>query len=594
MSKPLFPQFPDDPGSLSRDQLAELLEQSDASIDTLDKAESLSDEQISELTEAAPKIAKAREVLAELDAQDAAKKQNAADLLDQLRRPAPVAETPVEPVQPAEPVAAEPPPEPAVAENPVIEPVAEGDPEPAKTEEPVPALAASAPVAPVVYFANQPTGGPMTITASGNGSWTITERPAPPPAGKDHQPVNPSDVPSRYSLTAAADLGPDFEAGQQMDMDQLVDAMLWTQRRVPVGKKGDNRNTYVARLTREYPEDRIVAPDDTGAVDRVLSPKALTAAGGLCAPVTPVYDIPNWSQAARPLRAALPSFNAVRGGIRFVAPPTLGSITTAVTKITAAADASGGSGATKNCQTVTCPEFIEVDVNILASCLRWSNLSVRAYPELMENAVALTAAAYARIAETAILDAVNTSSTAATAARVLDIVSDLPGSLAVAKQGIINRNRMDPEAQFRVLLPDWVEDAVSIGILRGQFDRFNIGDGRVASVFNAFNLNPVFYQDSRTGGGQLIGTQAGGALNKYPTTVEAFLFPEGSFIYVDSGSLDLGLVRDSTLNSTNEFTIFMEEFFNVAFRGIESVKVTLTTDDRGTVALPEAPTGPNF
>ena len=46
--------------------------------------------------------------------------------------------------------------------------------------------------------------------------------------------------------------------------------------------------------------------------------------------------------------------------------------------------------------------------------------------------------------------------------------------------------------------------------------------------------------------------------------VQWALYPEGAFIHVDSGSLELGLVRDSTLNSTNDFQIFGETFENVA------------------------------
>jgi hypothetical protein len=42
-------------------------------------------------------------------------------------------------------------------------------------------------------------------------------------------------------------------------------------------------------------------------------------------------------------------------------------------------------------------------------------------------------------------------------------------------------------------------------------------------------------------------------------------FPEGTFLYIDGGTLDLGLVRDSTLNSTNDFQVFGEIFNNTVF-----------------------------
>jgi len=53
----------------------------------------------------------------------------------------------------------------------------------------------------------------------------------------------------------------------------------------------------------------------------------------------------------------------------------------------------------------------------------------------------------------------------------------------------------------------------------------------------------------------------------FPNEVEYAVFAEGAFLHIDSGSLELGLVRDSTLNSTNDFQIFGERFRNLAMLG---------------------------
>jgi hypothetical protein len=45
-----------------------------------------------------------------------------------------------------------------------------------------------------------------------------------------------------------------------------------------------------------------------------------------------------------------------------------------------------------------------------------------------------------------------------------------------------------------------------------------------------------------------------------------------------------GLVRDSILNSTNDFEIFGESFENVAFVGVESLAVTSNIADIGVTA----------
>ena len=51
------------------------------------------------------------------------------------------------------------------------------------------------------------------------------------------------------------------------------------------------------------------------------------------------------------------------------------------------------------------------------------------------------------------------------------------------------------------------------------------------------------------------------------TTIQWAIFPEGEFIHVSMPSLELGIVRDSTLNSTNDYQIFGESFENVARLG---------------------------
>lgn len=47
-------------------------------------------------------------------------------------------------------------------------------------------------------------------------------------------------------------------------------------------------------------------------------------------------------------------------------------------------------------------------------------------------------------------------------------------------------------------------------------------------------------------------------------------------LYLDGGSLDVGLIRDSALNVTNSFQIFAESFEASAFLGPESYCLTLS------------------
>jgi hypothetical protein len=98
--------------------------------------------------------------------------------------------------------------------------------------------------------------------------------------------------------------------------------------------------------------------------------------------------------------------------------------------------------------------------------------------------------------------------------------------------------------------------------------RFSTQDDLV-NYLRSFKIDPTFYLDtSGTGTSQIPdSSQTAAALDALPDIIEWAIFPEGAFIHVDSGGLELGIVRDSTLNSTNDYQFFGETFENVALLG---------------------------
>lgn len=68
--------------------------------------------------------------------------------------------------------------------------------------------------------------------------------------------------------------------------------------------------------------------------------------------------------------------------------------------------------------------------------------------------------------------------------------------------------------------------------------------------------------------------QAVGGLTPWPDTVEVILTHPGAWLFLDGGTLDLGVVRDSTLNASNSWQSFSETFENAAFVGLESLCAT--------------------
>lgn len=76
----------------------------------------------------------------------------------------------------------------------------------------------------------------------------------------------------------------------------------------------------------------------------------------------------------------------------------------------------------------------------------------------------------------------------------------------------------------------------------------------------------------------------GGAIPGFPDKIDSLLYAPGSFLFLDGGSLDLGLVRDSGLNARNRYRQFMETFEGVAHRGVESLRLVMEVQPTGQTA----------
>lgn len=348
---------------------------------------------------------------------------------------------------------------------------------------------------------------------------------------------------------------------------------------------------------RLYPEDSQFVNDRkvealvAAAEDPASWTDEIVASGGFCAPTEALYDLEQISTAARPLRDGLPDFRADRGGIRFTPPPDLGDVLVdqsggAVGEWSNATDTNPG-GATKSCQTVTCQAVTEVLTRAIYRCLGFGNFQSRAYPENVQAWVLNAASAWARKSEQEALDDISANSTPVTTTKLIGAMPDLLAMIIQLRAGEVNRQRMGPRDRLRVLLPAWVVDLFAVdGLRRMPGDGFKVySEGDVRGLLAAAGVNATFYIDQRTGGDQIFGAQgAGNDLKDFPDVVEWFAFHEGAHTYLDGGELDLGLVRDSTLNNTNDYRIFAEHWQAVAFRGIFSYRVRSTVCPTGEAA----------
>jgi hypothetical protein len=438
-----------------------------------------------------------------------------------------------------------------------------------------------------------------TRTRRSSGGGATARAPRPLPAARRHRPVHTDDDGRGLRVTShAAGLGAPYSAMTPLDRGMLGEFLtdIVRRNRVQPGQKA-----VLAHASYTFPSDRILedGPDshlsNSIRIRNAINPEttsmeALTASGGLCAPLPAIYDLPGVETAARPVRAALPSFQAARGGVQLGATPIMGDYAAATDAVLASDNELGGTFATKSCMRIVCPDFTSVTVDSIYQCIEADNLAARAYPELMARIADLVNAEQARLADGRLLSAIKAGSTQVTYGDVS------PGALyhflAAVYQlaaGIRSRHRMEEGRTLQAFLPAWIIDLLALDISRGVVaDRFQTR-AQIDTILRNAGIIPTYYLDGpSTGTGQVFGAQTAGAMLEFPDVVQWAIFPTGTWLHLDAGELQLGVVRDSTLNSTNDFQVFSETWENIGLVGVESIWASTTVCPNGEVAAAAA------
>ena len=405
----------------------------------------------------------------------------------------------------------------------------------------------------------------------------------------DRRPITETSA-AAVAITAGADI-PGYTAGSSMD--SMSDVSVAMEKRLHALRRvngGDGEQHIVASITTQYPEGRTLTQDaesNWAKVQAVTGPEALVASGGHSAPFEVKYDIFGLGTTARPLRDALPRFQADRGGIRFVTPPVLSSYANAVGIWTAANDsAETPSPASKLSLTVSAASELTVATDAVTLQLQFGNLMSRAYPELIARHNELGLIQHAREAEGQILTRLNTLSTAVTSTSLIGVARDFLVTLGRAAANYRGRHRLEADAPLRVIAPAWIKDAMAADLALSMpgdstMSAYAEIDGFIASR----NINITYHIDDFTD------AQGASALNEFADTFTWYMFAEGTFLFLDGGTLDLGVIRDSTLVGTNDYKMFVETFEGVAKIGVESLKVTSTISVNGVAAALRDTTG---
>lgn len=433
---------------------------------------------------------------------------------------------------------------------------------------------------------------------------STSENESPLQAPESHAPAVAEETANEVatvSIVASGDI-PGVTMGTELpDMLAVADAMTKRLHAIRRTTGGDGETFSVATLNVNYPESRTLRSGDVDTnnqkIKDVASPEAIVAAGGFCAPVEVSYDIYGFGVTDRPVKDSLATFSADRGGIRYSTSPVLGDLDDAVSLWTLQNDidaaTEGGPDPTKPCLRVVCGEEVVVYTDAIPLCLTFGNLQSRAFPELVARNNELALVTHARYAETRLLTRIGALSTQVSAPEKLGAARDFFEQIDRAAAAYRSRHRLAADESLRVIVPLWLKNEIRSDLVfsmpaGSDEDRFGIADNIVNGWFNARHINVTWTLDGEAAGGsnaaQIFGTQNAGALNEWPENVVWYLFSEGTFLFLDGGTLDLGLVRDSTLNATNDYKMFVETFEGVAKVGVEALRVVSALDVTGASA----------
>lgn len=383
-------------------------------------------------------------------------------------------------------------------------------------------------------------------------------------------------------------------AGQHFSSPAEVAQAMWKKRmnfgNIPQGTRDEMSIATGTKVwDEELPSLGLDPIENLKAFNQLTERGGLVASGAQCTPQTQLYDFFRLAEPIQDVENAIPTVQAPRGGIRFIQ-------ANCTVQGAGAVGIWGPSGidptdpdSEKPCARVSCPDIAEVLVEAVTQCTIFDNLQYRTFPELIENFLEDVAVQFTLKKQRYYLDAIDTASTATVGIGSYGAARSLMYDLTVAANGYRKRHHMPRGARLVVMLPDWTVDVIKADLLNdgdSGLNYMNVPDAFVVEALASRNLDVTFYYDDPTstmGDNPLTMAQAGSgaALNDYPCVASSYMFAPGTFVKLDGGSLDVGLVRDHALNKTNDFAMFMEEWIGLAQLGCESIRIDSTVVPSG-------------
>lgn len=386
-------------------------------------------------------------------------------------------------------------------------------------------------------------------------------------------------------LVASADIPGYTQGGLIPDMNSLTRAMIARARTLGVTRNGSGNRVPVAQLQRHFThnvDEKMSLDQMSQVLELVTDPATLVAAGGWCSPHEISYDF--YNIVCSDGTFDLPTLGINRGGFQWPTSPSYADIaalngvvwTWTNTMDIAAVTGTAQSGV-KPCVRVPCPDYNDATLELDGMCVTVGNLTQDAFPELIQNHLRLVEAIHYHYMNTRLINAVVADSEAVTTIGT-DVASSwgLLNSAAFERRDLIEKYQMCDDAIVEAAYPRFARDKMraDFAMRTGISDWQCVTDGMLADWFDCRNIRTQFIADWQV----RASGQPGAATppTNWATNTQYLIYPAGTWVRGQGMTLDLGVVRDSVLNETNDHTAaWMEEAWLVAKIGHESRVVTV-------------------
>lgn len=220
-------------------------------------------------------------------------------------------------------------------------------------------------------------------------------------------------------------------------------------------------------------------------------------------------------------------------------------------------EAEAEAGTVKTCIEVECPPFEEVRLDAAYACISAGILTEAAYPELIRRYVegVLIAQQHA-VSAKLLADAEAITGPAIPVDDVWANALSILHALELVAEGERERFRMARAATMEVLLPYWVRPALRADLAnRTGVELTNVTDAMLDAHFTNRRMRVQWLYNY-----QPLDVDTNGIATDYPTTLEAIMYPAGTFVELTLDVIRLDAIYDSTGLSTNTYTaMFAEE-----------------------------------